>query len=120
MTHATLLDEIRVAYQAHRLTPVRKTFFFESGRVAYACPLVALAVHRGAVGRADPALALDGAANPALDWAAGEFGDGWAWGFPDGFDGRTSALADPGYLDGYRQGALAAQETLAGAGAPGS
>jgi hypothetical protein len=55
-----------------------------------------------------------------LDWAAETFGSGWAWGFLDAFDGRTSALADPGYLHGYRQGALAAQEALAGGGAPGS
>jgi hypothetical protein len=81
---------------------------------------VALAIHRGAVGRADPALALDGAANPVLDWAAGEFGDGWAWGFLDGFDGRPAALADPAYLHGHHQGARAAQALLAGAGAHGS
>ena len=120
MTHATLLDEIRAAYRTHRLVPARKTFFFEAGGVAYACPLVALAIHRGAVGRSDPGLALDGAANPVLGWAAGEFGEPWAWGFLDGFDGRPAALADPNYLDGYRQGALAAQETLAGGSAPGT
>jgi hypothetical protein len=33
---------------------------------------------------------------------------------------RASALADRDYLRGYRQGALAARETLAGAGAHGS
>jgi hypothetical protein len=114
MSDATLPDEIRAAYQAHRLVPARKRFFFEAGGVAYACPLVALAIHRGAVGRSDPDLALDGAANPALDWASGEFGAAWAWGFLDGFDGRPAALADPDYLHGHRQGALAAQETLAG------
>jgi hypothetical protein len=114
--HATLLEEIKAAYQAHHLVPVRKRFFFEAGGVAYACPLVALAVHRGAVGRSDPDLALDGAANPVLGWAAGEFGEPWAWGFLDGFDGRPAALADPGYLDGYGQGAWAAQALLAGGG----
>jgi hypothetical protein len=116
MSDATLLDEIRAACQAHRLTPARKRFFFQAGGVAYACPLVALAIHRGAVGRSDPDLALDGAANPALDWAAETFGDGWAWGFLDGFDGKGEALADPGYLDGHRQGARAAQEILGGGG----
>jgi hypothetical protein len=116
MSDATLLDEIWAAYQAHRLTPARKRFFFQAGGLAHACPLVALALHRGAVGRSDPDLALDGAANPALDWEAGEFGDGWAWGFLDGFDGREKGLAGPGYLDGYGEGARAAREILAGGG----
>jgi hypothetical protein len=120
MTHAALVDEIKAAYQAHRLVPARKTFFFQAGGVAYACPLVALAIHRGAVDRADLDLALDGAANPALDWAAGEFGEHWMWGFLEGFDGKEGALADPGYLRGYGQGARVAQEILAGGGAPGS
>jgi hypothetical protein len=35
-------------------------------------PLLVLAIHRGAVGRADPHLHLGGAASPALDPAAGE------------------------------------------------
>jgi hypothetical protein len=100
MSDATLLDEIRAAYRTHRPVPVRKTFLFESDGVAHACPLVALAVHRGGVGRSDPDLALDGAAET--------FGGGWSRGFLDGFDGRRQALADPGYLDGFRQGALAA------------
>jgi hypothetical protein len=84
MNDATLLDEIKAAYRTQHLVPVRNKFFFEADGVAYACPLVALAVHRGAVGRADPDLALHGAANPALDWAAGEFGDSWAWGLYGG------------------------------------
>jgi hypothetical protein len=118
MTPATLRDEIRAAYQAHRLTPVRKSFFVRAGGCSFACPLVALAIHRGAVGGADPDLSLDGAANPVLGWAAGEFGDPWAWGSLDGFDGRPAALADPDYLGGHRQGALAAREVLAGGGDP--
>jgi hypothetical protein len=104
MNDATLLGEIRAAYQAHRLVPVRQTFFFEAGGVAHACPLVALAIHRGAVGRDNPDLALDG--------AAGEFGDGWAWGFLNGFDGKGKALAGRDYLRGYGQGARVAQALL--------
>jgi hypothetical protein len=52
--------------------------------------------------------------NPVLDWAAGEFGDAWAWGFLDGFDGKEKGLADPDYLQGYGQGARVAQALLAG------
>jgi hypothetical protein len=102
-----LLDEIRLAYQAHNLRPLRETFFYHGKRLDYACPLTALAIHRGAVDRADPGLELDQATNPVFDWACKEFGLGWVWGFLDGFDGRPVALDDPAYREGHALGVSA-------------
>jgi hypothetical protein len=110
--NAALLDEIRLAYQAHNLRPFRDSFFHHGTRCDYACPLTALAIHRGAVDRADPGLELDGADNPAFDWACREFGLGWAGGFLDGFDGRPFALDDPAYKEGHAFGASVARQVL--------
>jgi hypothetical protein len=107
-----LLDEIRLAYQAHNLRPFRDSFFHHGKRLDYACPLTALALHRGAVDRADPALELDQTTNPVFDWACREFSLGWVWGFLDGFDGRPVALDDPAYVDGHAFGTSVARQVL--------
>lgn len=49
----TLLGEIQAADKDHGLRPVREGFFTH-GQVVLACPLIALAIHRGVVNRADP------------------------------------------------------------------
>src|SRR5207248_3947039 len=109
-----LLDEIRAAYKAHRLRPVRRVFYLPGKRYASACPLVALALHRGVVDPDDPAVTRDAADNPAVEWAAETFGEEWSWGLVDGFDRQSQRIDDPDYRDGYELGAALAREMLPG------
>jgi hypothetical protein len=103
-----LLEEIKTAYKVHHLRPVRRCFFIHCKRYDSACPLLALAIHRGAVDRADPSIAWEGADNPAFKWATRAFGKEWAWGFIDGFDWITKKTRDPEYQKGHRFGVLLA------------
>jgi hypothetical protein len=112
MTGPGHLDEIKAAYKAHRLRPIRPCYFIHGKRYDSASPLVALGVHRGAVDRNDPSVAKDAADNPAVEWAAQTFGEEWSWGFVDGFDLQTERIDDPEYLEGFRLGELLAQEIL--------
>jgi len=114
MTGPGLLEEIKTAYKVHRLRPVRRVFYLAGKRFASACPLVALAIHLGAVDRNDPAIARDAADNPAVEWAAQTFGEEWSWGLVDGFDCLTERIDDPAYREGYDLGAALAQEILPG------
>jgi hypothetical protein len=114
MTGPALLEEIKAAYKAHRLRPIRRCFFLRGKRYDSACPVVALAIHRGVVDRHDPAIAKDAADNPAVEWAAQTFGEEWSWGFVDGFDRQTERIDDPAYREGYDLGAALAQEILPG------
>jgi hypothetical protein len=109
-----LLDEIKTAFKAHSLRPIRRRFFMHGRRYDSACPLVALAIHRGVVDRSDPAVARDAADNPVVEWAAKTFGEEWSWGLCDGFDGQTERINDPPYLDGYAFGRALALEILPG------
>jgi hypothetical protein len=105
-----LVQEIRLAYQSQKLQPIRRFFFLHDDSGDFACPLLALAVYRGQVDRADPRIELDGGANPALEWAAQTFGEAFAIGLLDGFDGQQQAKddPDPDYLRGYALGVAAA------------
>lgn len=105
-----LLLEIRLAFQTQNLVPIRKFFCLHEGGVDFACPLVALALHRGQVDRADPGIELDGGANAALAAAAKAFGEDWTIGFLDGFDAMTKAKDTPDYLAGHALGLEAAQQ----------
>lgn len=107
---AELLEEIKLAYQAHKLQPIRRFFFLKDDSGDFACPLVALAVHRGQVDRADPGVAIDGGANAALEAAAKAFGEDWTLGFLDGFDGQEQRKNGSDYLDGFTVGQAAAQQ----------
>jgi hypothetical protein len=111
-----LLDEIRLAFRAHNLRPFRETFFYHGTRFNYACPLTALAIHRGVVNKADPGLELDQATNPAFAWACREFGREWVGGFLDGIDRRQPALDDPAYRAGHVSGAAVARQVFPGGG----
>ena len=88
-------DEIKTAYQVQNLRPIRGFFL----RNDFACPIVALAIHRGVVKRDDPI--ADGV---ALQWAVETFGRGWVKGFLDGFDGQTRSIDDPAYPNGFAVG----------------
>ena len=114
MTDPGLLEDIKTAYKAHRLRPVRRVFYLPGKRYAWACPLVALALHRGVVGRDDPAIARDAADNPAVEWAAQTFGEEWSWGLVDGFDRQGQRIHDPDYRKGYDLGVALAREILPG------
>lgn len=105
-----LLEEIKLAYLAQKLQPVRLLFFLHDGSGDLACPLVALAIHRGLVDRADPGVAIDGGANVALEAAAKAFGEDWTIGFLDGFDGQEQAKNDPDYVAGHALGLEAARQ----------
>lgn len=102
------LDEIVAAYQQQNLKPIRRMFCIHEMGVDHVCLLVALAVHRGVVDRADPGIEIDGGANSALDWAAGLWGDDFVIGLLDGFDGREQAKYDRDYLEGHELGVAAA------------
>lgn len=106
----TLLEEIITAFRRRKLQPIRRRFLVREGGVEFACPLVALAIHRGQVNRADPGIELDGGANAALEWAARTFGEGFAIGLLDGFDGQHQAKDDANYLRGYALGVAAADQ----------
>jgi hypothetical protein len=106
----TLLEEIKLAYQAQNLKPIRRLFFLHDEGGDFACPLVAIALHRGLVDRTDPDIAIDGGANAALEAAARLFGEAWTIGFLDGFDGQTQAKTDTDYLRGHALGLEAARQ----------
>ena len=110
---ASLLREILAAYDAQRLRAIRGTFFTKQG---FACPTVALALHRGVVSKDDPALSLDRAANPAFDWACTEFGEDFTFGLLDGFDGKAANRIDPLYLSGFDLGTTLANRLFPDAG----
>jgi hypothetical protein len=105
-----LLPEIRDAYEALGLRPIRRHFYIHDQGGDFACPLVALALHRGVTDRDDPDLARDDGFNLAVEWAAQQFGESWVIGFLDGFDGDPQNHVDPAYLSGCRLGALAAEQ----------
>jgi hypothetical protein len=101
-----LLREILVAYDAQQLRPTRGTFFTPEG---YACPIVALALHRGVVSRDNPDLSLERATNPAFDWGCTVFGEDFTFGLLDGFDGKSAKCSDPPYLGGFGLGTALAR-----------
>lgn len=105
-----LFAEIMAAYQRQDFKPIRRMFCIHEMGVDHVCPLVALAVHRGVVDRADPAIEIDGGANSALDWAAHLWGDDFVIGLLDGWDGQEQAKPDSDYLDGHELGVAAAQQ----------
>ncbi len=106
-----LLDEIKVAYQAQNLVPIRRCFFRQENGVDYACPITCLAIHRGVATKDDSDLAKDKADNLALEWASQTFGEDFIWGVISAWDGQEMVKDDPEYLDGYALG-LAAVEQL--------
>ena len=108
----SLLEEIQAAYDAHNIEPIRCIYFHVG--LGYACPLAALAIHRGIVNKSDPNLELDGDDNPALAWACDEFGDDWAEGFLNGFDGDERSRSEPSYLAGYDFGELTLENLFPG------
>lgn len=107
-----LLAEIVAAYQTQNFKPIRRMFCVHEKGVDHVCPLVALAIHRGVVDRADPSIEIDGGANAALDWAAKTFGEEFTIGLLDGFDGQVQAKTDPDYVDGHELGVAAATQLL--------
>ena len=104
-----LLDEMVAAF-ADDLRPIRRFFCLHEEGVTWVCPLVAIAIRRGVVDRADPGIEIDGGANAALDWASDLWGFDLVVGILDGFDGREPAKTDPDYLDGHELGVAAAQQ----------
>ena len=104
-----LLAEIVAAYQTTDFKPIRRIFTLLEKGIDHVCPLVALAVHRGVVDRADPAIEIDGGANSALDWAAGLWGDDFVIGILDGWDGQERGRNAPDYVEGHELGVAAAQ-----------
>jgi len=114
MNRPELLQEIIAAYRSLGLRPTRRSFFFKHKRRAFACPLTALALYRGAVKRNEPYLGLDTAFNPAFVWACDEFGGDFATGLLDVWDGHGKQHNDPEYREGYDLGAALAQEILPG------
>lgn len=107
-----LLEEIKLAYQTQKLQPIRRFFFLHDKEGDFACPFVALALHRGLVDKADPDVAIDGGANAALEAAAKSFGDDWTIGFLDGFDGQEQVKTDPDYVAGHALGLEAAKQLV--------
>ena len=100
-----LLEEIKLAYLKQKLQPIRRCFFLhDDDQADFACPLVALALHRGQVDRSDPDIAIDGGANAGLEAAAKAFGEDWTIGFLDGFDGQEQARNVPGLRERPRPG----------------
>jgi hypothetical protein len=107
----TLLEEIILAFQAQKLQPIRRFFFLHDDSGDFACPLVALAAHRGLVSTSDPGIEHDGGTNSALEAAAKAFGEDWTVGFLDGFDGQEPAKQDhPDYVAGHALGLEAARQ----------
>jgi hypothetical protein len=100
-----LLQEILAAYDGD-LWPVRGTFLVG----CFACPLAALAIHRGVVSKNDPRLELDEDGNPAFAWACDEFGEDWVEGFVTGFDGEERSVDEPAYVAGHECGAMALEQ----------
>jgi hypothetical protein len=112
MNAPELLEEVKAAYRSLGLKPVRRSFFHKRKRAAFACPLTALALYRGAVRRNEPYLGLDRAFNPAFVWACNELGGDYATGLMDAWDGHEKQGDDPEYLEGFAAGRLLAQELL--------
>jgi len=108
--NTSLLVEIVTAYEMQGFKPIRRIFTLHEKGIEHVCPIVALAVHRGVVDRADPAIQIDGGANAALEWAAGQWGESFVIGLLDGFDGQEQARPDPFYLEGHELGVAAAQQ----------
>lgn len=106
-----LLDEMVAAF-ADDLRPIRRFFCLHEEGVTWVCPLVALAIRRGVVDRADPEIEIDGGANAALEWAAIQWGEDFVIGLLDGFDGRGLAKTVLEYVDGHALGVKAAQQLL--------
>jgi len=104
-----LLEEIKLAYQTQNLKPIRRFFFLHDPEGDFACPLVALAIHRGQVDKSDPDVAIDGGANAGLEAAAKTFGEDWAIGFLDGFDGQGQPRNSLDYAEGHALGVEAAR-----------
>ena len=104
-----LLNEFKAAYRSQKLRPVRGFFFARGKRVDMACPLVALALHRGAVDQTE-----DDGSNTALEWAVQTFGEHWTIGLLDGFDRQEKARNEPDYMEGYELGTVLAQDILPG------
>jgi hypothetical protein len=107
-----LLQEVKAAYRSLGLKPTRHSFFYKDKRGAFACPLTALALYRGAVKRKTPYLGLDITLNPAFLWACDELGGDFANGLMDGWDGHDQQCDDSEYLEGFAVGQLLAQELL--------
>lgn len=105
----SLLAEIVAAYQTQNLKPLRRMFCVHEKGVDHVCPLVCLAVHRGVVDRADPAIEIDGGANAALDWASDLWGFDLVVGILDGWDGQKTTKNTPEYVEGYSLGVEAAK-----------
>ena len=103
--NGALLREIHAAYE-REFWPMRGTFLLG----LLACPLTALAIHRGVVDKSDPRLELDDTSNPAFIWACGEFGEDWVMGFMDGFDEHGKNNVEPAYLAGHEFGELALEQ----------
>jgi hypothetical protein len=114
-----LLAEIKEAYKALRLRPVRGFFFIHRKRYDLACPMVALALSRGIVSRADPDRLEKGDFTPVLKKFATEFTMPWVCGFSDGFDRQSQRSFDLNYLIGYEFGERVALEILPGESALG-
>jgi hypothetical protein len=113
MNERELLAEIKAAYKAQRLRPLRGFWFIHRRRYDLACPMVALALHRGVVTRDDPdRLEKDCAA--VGEWASAVFGTRWVQGFMDGFDRQTEGDDSPEYLGAYGLGAALAEDILPG------
>jgi hypothetical protein len=109
------LDEITLAYKVHHLRPIRGFFFIRRGLQTHACPLTALAIHRGIMDGVCPGLELrgggiDAGAIETTGWAVETFGHEWVTGFLDGFDCKKQAKDDPDYRAGHDLGVAAAQQ----------
>jgi hypothetical protein len=108
-----LLEEIKMAYRVHRLRPIRGFWFIHRKRYDFACPMLALALSRGIVDRADPDR-LEKDATAVCEWASSVFGNLWLQGFFDGFDRQTEKDNASEYLKGYSLGTALANDILPG------
>jgi hypothetical protein len=104
------LTEIVAAYQAQDFKPIRRIFTLHAKGVDHVCPLVALAIHRGVVDRADPGIEIDGGANLALSWGSDLWSFEFVVGILDGWDGQEQAKDIHDYVEGYQLGVAAAQQ----------
>ena len=109
-----LLAEIKLAYKTHGLRPIRGFFFIRRGNNNFACPLVALAIHRGIMNGVEPGFEFEGGAVDAgsIEAIAKQFGDQWVKGFLAGFDGQPVGDSDDKYQEGFGFGEVLAQEIL--------
>jgi hypothetical protein len=114
MNEQDLLAEIKAAYKAQRLRPVRGFYYVKGKGYDSACPIVALAFARGIVSKADADLSTEDAALAALEWAAEQFGEDWVKGLLDGFDRQTERMTKRAYQDAYELGGKLADQILPG------